>query len=564
MTNDNPAYPPSHTTDKRGRAVIQDPLLNKGSGFSDAERDALGLHGLVPPGFNTLEQQAVRAHNSLRRLTEPLDKYVGFSALQDRNEHLFYRVLLDHMTEYMPIVYTPTVGLATQQYSHVFQRGRGIWLNPSMRGNLANVLRNAAGARSVRLIVATDNESILGIGDQGAGGMAISIGKLALYVAGAGIHPAETLPISLDVGTNNESLLADELYLGWPEKRLTGEAYDSFIAEFVDAVREVFPDALLQWEDFRKDNALAILERHQQDVLSFNDDIQGTGAVALAGLFSALRIADADLADQRIVIYGAGAAGLGIARQIKAALAESGLDLEHIHQHLAVLDSRGLLVDDQPPRDTYKVELAWEASLAEQYGLTDPNRRQLADVMTHYKPTVLIGTSGQPGAFTEEIVRGMLEITERPIILPFSNPTALTEATPEDVLRWTNGRALVATGSPFEPVNLNGRTHRIGQGNNVFIFPGLGLGALIAHASAVTDDMVTAASHAVAAAVTEEELADGMLYPDISRLRLVTRNVAHAVAEKAIEAGLTNTSIEDVDNHLDTDMWEPAYPDIKT
>ncbi len=552
------------TTDKRGRAVIQDPLLNKGSGFSDAERNALGLHGLVPPGFNTLEQQAVRAHNSLRRLSEPLDKYVGFSALQDRNEHLFYRVLLDHMTEYMPIVYTPTVGLATQQYSHVFQRGRGIWLNPSMRGRIAEVLRNAMGDRAIKLIVATDNESILGIGDQGAGGMAISIGKLALYVAGAGIHPAETLPISLDVGTNNEDLLADELYLGWPEKRLTGEAYDSFVAEFVDAVREVFPSALLQWEDFRKDNALAILERHQQEVLSFNDDIQGTGAVALAGLFSALRIAEADLQDQRIVIYGAGAAGLGIARQIRAALAESGLDLEHIHQHLAVLDSRGLLVDDQPPRDTYKVELAWEASLARQHGLTDPDKRQLADVMTHYKPTVLIGTSGQPGAFTEEIVRSMLENTERPIILPFSNPTALTEATPEDVLRWTDGQALVATGSPFEPVELNGRVHRIGQGNNVFIFPGLGLGALIAQSSAVTDDMVTAASDAVAQAVTDEELADGMLYPDISRLRLVTRNVAHAVAEKAIEAGLTNASIEAVDAHLETDMWEPAYPDIKT
>ncbi len=552
------------TTDKRGRAVIQDPLLNKGSGFSDAERNALGLHGLVPPGFNTLEQQAVRAHNSLRRLSEPLDKYVGFSALQDRNEHLFYRVLLDHMTEYMPIVYTPTVGLATQQYSHVFQRGRGIWLNPSMRGRIAEVLRNAMGDRAIKLIVATDNESILGIGDQGAGGMAISIGKLALYVAGAGIHPAETLPISLDVGTNNEDLLADELYLGWPQKRLTGEAYDSFVAEFVDAVREVFPSALLQWEDFRKDNALAILERHQQEVLSFNDDIQGTGAVALAGLFSALRIAGADLQDQRIVIYGAGAAGLGIARQIRAALAESGLDLEHIHQHLAVLDSRGLLVDDQPPRDTYKVELAWEASLARQHGLTDPDKRQLADVMTHYKPTVLIGTSGQPGAFTEEIVRSMLENTERPIILPFSNPTALTEATPKDVLRWTDGQALVATGSPFEPVELNGRVHRIGQGNNVFIFPGLGLGALIAQSSAVTDDMVTAASDAVAQAVTDEELADGMLYPDISRLRLVTRNVAHAVAEKAIEAGLTNASIDAVDAHLETDMWEPAYPDIKT
>ncbi len=549
-------------TAKRGRAVIHDPLLNKGTAFSDEERDALGLHGLVPPNRNTLEQQARRAHAALRRLTEPLDKYVGFAALQDRNEHLFYRVLLDHMTEYMPIVYTPTVGLATQQFSHVFQRGRGIWLNPSMRGRLKEVLSNAAGERDIKLIVATDNESILGIGDQGAGGMAISIGKLALYVAGAGIHPGATLPISLDVGTNNEDLLADELYLGWPEKRLTGEAYDSFIAEFVDAVREVFPGALLQWEDFRKDNALAILEHHKEDVLSFNDDIQGTGAVALAGLLSALRITGSALANQRIVIYGAGAAGLGIARQIKAALAETGMDLAHIHQHLAMLDSRGLLVDDQPPRDAYKVELAWEADLARQHGLEDPAKRQLADVVERYKPTVLIGTSGQPGAFDEAIVKQMLSYTERPIILPFSNPTALTEATPEDVLRWTDGRALVATGSPFEPVTLNDRTYRIGQGNNVFIFPGLGLGALIAEASVVTDDMVTAASHAVANAVSDAELAEGMLYPDISRLRLVTKDVAHAVAGKAIAAGQSNASIENVDRYLDTDMWNPDYPEI--
>lgn len=551
-------------TDKRGKAVINDPLLNKGSAFSMAERDQLGLHGLVPPQQNTLEQQARRAHSALLRLSEPLDKYVGFSALQDRNEHLFYRVLMDHMTEYMPIVYTPTVGLATQNFSQVFQRGRGIWINPSMRGNIAEVLETAMGGTDIRLIVATDNESILGIGDQGAGGMAISIGKLALYVAGAGINPGQTLPISLDVGTNNDKLLDDDLYLGWPHRRLTGEDYDSFINEFVEAVRKVFPNALLQWEDFRKDNALEILEHHREDILSFNDDIQGTGAVALAGLFSALRISGQSLTEQRIVIHGAGAAGLGIARQIKAALAEANLSNEEIHKCLAVLDSRGLLVDDQPLSDDYKSELAWESDLAKHYDLVDPAHRQLEDVVEKYQPTVLIGTSGQAGAFTEKIAKTMLGVTERPIILPFSNPTHYAEATPNDLLHWTDGKALVATGSPFEPVSYAGKQFKIGQGNNVFIFPGLGLGALLANSSVVTDEMVSAASQAAANSVTQKELDDGMLFPEISRLREVTKNVARAVANKAIDDGYANATSKEIDERIANDLWQPDYPTIET
>ena len=311
-----------------------------------------------------------------------------------------------------------------------------------------------------------------------------------------------------------------------------------------------------------KDNALEILEQHRDHILSFNDDIQGTGAVTLAGLFSALRLAGTRLEDQRIVIHGAGAAGLGIARQIKAALAESGQSLEHIHRHMAVLDSRGLLVDDQPPSDAYKVELAWESALAQEYGLTDPAARQLEDVVEKYKPTVLIGTSGQPGAFTEAIASSMCENCQRPIILPFSNPTPLSEATPADLLKWTDGRALVATGSPFEPVEHGGHTFRIGQGNNVFIFPGLGLGALLSNSTVVTDDMVTAASHAVADAVADEELAAGMLYPDISRLRLVTRSVAQAVANKAIERGYANANAQDIEARLRDDLWQPDYPEI--
>ena len=548
-------------TEKRGYDVIRDPMLNKGSGFSAAERDALDLHGILPPRQNSQDQQARRAYAGIAKMGEPLDKYVSCAALQDRNEHLFYRVLCDHIGELMPVVYTPTVGLATQNFSHVFQRGRGVWIDPSMRGRIADVLSAAVGERDIRLIVATDNESILGIGDQGAGGMAISVGKLSLYVAGAGIHPGTTLPISLDVGTNNEALLADELYLGWREPRLTGADYDTFIDEFVEAVKAACPNALLQWEDFRKDNALELMERHRGHVLSFNDDIQGTGAVALAGIFSALKILGESIAEQRILIHGAGAAGIGISRQVKAALRTAGVN--EVERNVCILDSRGLLVDDQPMRDAYKVEMAWPAALATEFTLGDAGTRQLQDVVARYQPTIVVGASGQAGAFDQTLVETMLGYADRPVVLPFSNPTALTEARPADVIAWSNGRALVATGSPFDPVEHEGQTHRIGQGNNVFIFPGLGLGALLAGSTAVTDDMVTAASQACADAVTEAELSTHMLFPEVARLRDVTKGVARAVAAQAISDGLGTASLDDVDKALAEGLWSPDYRELE-
>jgi malate dehydrogenase (oxaloacetate-decarboxylating) len=549
------------TTTARGQDVLRNPLLYKGTAFSPAERQLLGLSGLMPSQQNTQEQQAVRFYEKLEVTPEPIDKYRSLMALQDRNEHLYYKVLMDHLFELMPIVYTPTVGLATQRFSAVFERGRGIWITPDHRGRIGEVMAIAVGDRDIALAVVTDNESILGIGDQGAGGMAISIGKLALYTAGAGIDPARTLPISLDFGTNNRDLLQNDLYLGWPRERLTGADYDSLVEEFVEAFQSLFPDALLQWEDFRKDNALTIMERYRHRLLSFNDDIQGTGAVALAGLFSALRIKNEKLSDQRIVILGAGAAGLGIARQIEAALLLEGIKSEHMYRYIAALDSQGLLVDDQNFRDEYKRDLAWPGKFAAKHGLIED--RSLRALVAAYQPTVLIGTSGQPGAFDETLVRTMAGNVSQPVIMPMSNPTANSEATPEDLVRWSNGRALIATGSPFAPVTHDGRTIEIGQGNNVFVFPAIGLGALLAGASEVTDTMITQASQALAEQITEAELARGLLYPDVSRLREVTAHCAVAVAEQAYAEGLA--SKDKPDSMLDAAiaaMWTPDYPEF--
>jgi malate dehydrogenase (oxaloacetate-decarboxylating) len=543
----------------RGQALLRQPLYNKGTGFPAAERAAFGLEGLLPSQQITMAMQARRIYAAIGAYQDPLEKYVELAALQDRNEHLFYRVLCDHLEELMPIVYTPTVGLATRRFSEVFRRGRGVWITPDFRGRIAAVLRRAAQWEDVRLLVVTDNESILGIGDQGAGGMAISIGKLALYCAGAGIHPARTLPVSLDVGTDNEGLLHNEQYVGWRHPRLRGEAYAALVEEFVSAVHSVFPHALIQWEDLRKDNALRTLDRYRARVLSFNDDIQGTGAVALAGLLGAMRASGDRLAAQRIAIHGAGAAGLGIYRQLRRELVTQGLAGEALERALVVLDSGGLIVADRPLRDEYKRELAWPAALAQAHGLGE--RRDLAAVVKAYAPTVLIGSSGQAGAFTEEIVRALAAHCARPVVFPFSNPTDNAEATPADVLRWSDGRALVATGSPFAPVQVNGVRRRIGQGNNVFIFPGVGLGSLLAQATLVSDGMFGAAAHALAAAVTDEELASGLLFPSLPRLREVSRGVAAAVMRHAVaEGNAAPLSDAEIERRIADSFWEPDYP----
>ncbi|MFK8031585.1 MAG: NAD-dependent malic enzyme, partial [Gammaproteobacteria bacterium] len=511
---------------KRGYAVIRDPLLNKGTAFSADERRALGIEGLLPHQIHEQSVQCDRIHLRLSKQPNDLAKYEAINGLQDRNEHLFYYVLCEHLEELLPIIYTPTVGLATKKYSHVFRRARGIWITPEHRGRIKEVLSNAAFSRDVKLMVVTDNESILGIGDQGAGGMAISVGKLSLYCAAAGIHPSTTLPVSLDVGTENANLLDDPLYLGWRQRRLRGDDYDSLVEEFVEAVNDTFPNVMLQWEDFRKDNALAILDRYKCRIASFNDDIQGTGAVALAGIQSSLRVTGQKLADQRVVILGAGAAGLGIARQIKNGIAKAGCDEAAQMAAVAVLDSRGLLVSDGPMRDAYKTELAWSKELAKEYNLTDSSERDLLNVVERYRPTVLIGSSGQAGAFSQEVIEAMSANVERPVIMPFSNPNELSEARPRDVYDWTHGKALVATGSPFADVTFNNKTYKVGQGNNAFIFPGVGLGALISKATSITDEMISASAEALALSLTAAELQQGLLFPRISRLREVSLAVA--------------------------------------
>lgn len=546
----------------RGHDLIRHPLLNKGTAFTDRERTDFHLHGLLPSGHNTLEQQTRRSSAAVARVSDPLEKYNYLVTLQNRNEQLFYSVLCENLESLMPIIYTPTVGRATQRFSHEFRGGRGLWITPEHRGKIRDMLRRGPYFDDIRLMVVTDNESILGIGDQGAGGMAISVGKLALYSAGAGIHPAQTLPVSLDIGTNNEELLNDDLYLGWREERLTGDAYFSLVEEFVEAVQEVFPAALIQWEDFRNANALSLLSEYRGKVLSFNDDIQGTGAVTLAGIMSALRSKDESLNDQRIVIHGAGAAGYGIALQLIDAMCQQGNNREDAIKQIAVLDSKGLLINERLDEGNYKHEISWSREYAASHNL-DLNQPDLENVVAQFKPSILIGSSGSPGAFDEGIVGSMSAHCERPVILPFSNPTSLSEAAPADLLKWTDGKALVATGSPYDPVTLDdGRTVKIGQGNNVFIFPGLGLGAIVAEAAQVTDSMVSAAAFSLAEQVSEAELNSGSLYPSVTRLREVSRAVALAVAKQAREDGVTmDFGDQELETRLEEAVWEPGYPE---
>jgi malate dehydrogenase (oxaloacetate-decarboxylating) len=543
----------------RGMDLLARPAYNKDAAFTEAERDRFGLRGLLPCGVATIEQQVALELEHLHRKGDDLEKYIGLAALQDRNETLFYRLLLDHLEELAPIVYTPTVGDACRRFSHVVRRPRGLWVTPDDVGRIPQLLDNAARP-GTRLIVATDNERILGLGDQGAGGMGIPIGKLALYTAGAGVHPSLTLPVSLDCGTDNEELLADPLYAGYPKQRLRGAAYDAFIEAFVDAVTTHYPDALLQWEDFKQHNAMRLLDRYRHRLASFNDDIQGTAAVVLAGILAALRRRGEPMSAQRLVLVGAGAAGVGIARLVAAVLRdELGPDVDP-RRYIALLDSRGLVFDGRDQIDDDKRAFAVPAEELARYGFPPAQRYELETVVRQVAPTILIGTTGTPGAFTEAAIRQMAARVPEPVVLPLSNPTTKCEATPADVLAWSGGRALVATGSPFDPVPVAGGYRIIGQANNVFVFPGIGLGAIVSRARLVTDEMFLVAARTLAAMTSGERLAQGALYPRLAELRPISRAVAVAVAREACRAGVAREMTgERVEAAVDAAMWLPAY-----
>ncbi|MGZ4144610.1 MAG: NAD-dependent malic enzyme [Actinomycetota bacterium] len=543
--------------DVRGAALLRDPLRNKDCAFTEEERDRLGLHGLLPPQVLTIEEQVALEIEHLRRKNDDLERFIGLAALRDRNETLFYRLLVDHLEELLPIVYTPVVGSACQQFSHIMRAPRGLWITADDIDRIPTLLRNAARGE-VRLIVATDNERILGLGDQGAGGMGIPIGKLSIYSAGAGIHPALTLPISLDVGTDNEALLKDPLYLGVRRPRLRGEEYDRLLDAFVAAVHEVFPSAVLQWEDLKQHTALRVLDRYRDKHLTFNDDIQGTGAVILGGMIAALRKLGRKLAGQRVVMAGAGAAGIGIARAITTGMREEGASDLDIKRSIVFFASRGLVTTDREWLATDQEPFALTPEDLSALGLSQDDPLEV--VVGTVKPTFLIGTTGKAGLFTEAVVRAMAAGTDVPVILPLSNPTSKTEVLPEDVLRWTDGRAIVATGSPFPPVEWNGETRIIGQANNAFVFPGVGLGTLVASARAVTDGMFLAAAHAFANFVPDERLAAGAIYPSQQDLRKASKVVAAAVLRRARDEGVgLPFADEDVEPAIEAAMWEPAY-----
>jgi malic enzyme len=543
-----------------GPALLGSRLLSKDLGFSDPERDAFRLRGLLPDRVLTIEEQVTLEIEHLRRKDDALERYIGLAALQDRNATLFYRLLAEHLEEFLPIVYTPTVGRACEEFSHIIRRTRGIWITPADRDRIAQVLRQGPYP-DVRLIVVTDNERILGLGDQGAGGMAIPIGKLALYTAGSGIHPSVTLPVSLDVGTDNPKLLADPLYLGYRAPRLRGPEYDALIEAFVVGVAKVWPDCVIQWEDFKGPNALRLLDRYRTRVPSFNDDVQGTAAVVLAGILAGMRALDARLDDARIVLAGSGAAGVGIGRLVRTAMHDAGMSEHAIRRATVLVDSHGLVHDRRTDLDPAKRELALPAAEVAELGFDLTGRLPgLTETIERVRPTILVGTTGVAGTFPEATIRSMAAGAEHPIVMPLSNPTANTEATPADILRWTDGRALVATGSPFPPVDVDGRLHEIGQANNVFIFPGVGLGAIAAEARAVTDRMFLAAARTLAASVTDERIATGALYPSVDDLRSVSRAIAVVVAREAIAAGLAGVAPDtDVDVLVDGATWWPEY-----
>lgn len=548
-----------------GAIVASIPFVNKGTAFTKAERRRLGLEAALPPTVRTLEHQVENSMAKVNGKPDPIEKFTYIRSLFDRNVTLAHALIKSDIERLMGIIYTPTVGLAVQQYSSMFRQANGLHFYPENIDRAEDVLRRYLH-RDIRVAVVTDNQGILGIGDQGAGGIAICLGKLMLYTQGAGIAPWHCLPISLDVGTDNEALLSDNDYLGWRHHRLRGEEYLDFIRRFARAFRNVFPNALCQWEDFSKQNAFAIRDTYLHDLISFNDDIQGTGAVTLAAILTAMKIKKGKLAEQVFLIHGAGAGGVGVADQIEAALLDTGMDVADARARIFTLDSRGVVTTDRDI-EPYKQKFAKDKQAFD--WLREKENHSLAQVVKHAKVTVLIGTSGQGGCFTEEVVRQMTVNTERPVIMPLSNPTAMAEATPADIYAWTDGKALVATGSPFAPVTVGGQARHVGQCNNVFVFPGMGLGVLASGAREVRPSFFTAAAHAVSDCVTRAEREEGMLVPAVSTLKAVSAKVALAVAMAAVAEGVDRPCVYSTFQHNQDEVrmkqliskmrWNPQY-----
>ena len=544
-----------------GPALLRDPHQNRGTAFTLEERSALGLEGLLPPGVLSLEEQAKRSYDQYLAQPTDLGKNDFLAALHDRNEILYYKLLGDHLTEMLPIVYDPVVAQAIEQHSHEFQRPDGVYLSIDDIDGVEIAFANyGLGADDVDLVVATDAEEILGIGDWGVNGMDISVGKLAVYTAAAGIHPARVIPVCLDVGTDRESLLNDSMYVGNRHSRVRGERYDQLIKTYVETASRLFPNTLLHFEDFGPSNARRILAEHRAKACIFNDDMQGTGAITLAAALAAMRVARTRPSDQRVVIFGSGTAGVGIADQIRQTMVNDGLSPADATRRVWCVDKQGLLVDDMS--DLRDFQQPYARSRAEVDGWSTDRTISLGETVAHAQPTILVGTSTRGGAFTEAVIREMAKHTERPIIFPLSNPTELIEAVPADVIKWTDGRGLVGTGTPWGPVSYRGTEYEIGQANNALIYPGIGLGTIVSRASHVTDGMLLAASEAIAGLVDSHRFGAAIL-PDVANLRASSATVAVAVARQAVTDGVAQAVLPDAVQAVQDAMWQASYPSLE-
>ena len=557
MNVQNPLYIPY-----AGTALLELPLLNKGSAFSAEERSQFNLHGLIPHAVESIEEQSQRSYQQYCAFTSDINKHIYLRNIQDTNETLFYHLIDNHLTEMMPIIYTPTVGEACQNFSDIYRRHRGVFISYPDRQHIDDILYNIS-KKNVKIIVITDGERILGLGDQGIGGMGIPIGKLSLYTACGGISPAYTLPITLDVGTNNQQLLNDPIYMGWQQPRITGEEYTAFVDQVIAAIKRRWPKALIQFEDFAQQNAMPLLNKYRDEICCFNDDIQGTAAVSVGSLIAASRAAGKQLKDQVVTFLGAGSAGCGIAEQIVAQMVAEGLSDQEARARVFMVDRFGLITDNQPNLLDFQRKLAQDPNHVAAWANAN-EMISLLDVVKHAKPTVLIGVSGQPGLFTEEVIKTMASHCQHPIVLPLSNPTSRVEAVPADIIEWTQGRALIATGSPFAPVNYQGKLYNISQCNNSYIFPGIGLGVLAVGATRVTDNMLMASSNALAACSPKLHDINADLLPDLAEIQNVSRKIAFDVAKAAMQDGVAPL-ISDVQlqTQIEENFWRPEYRPYK-